>query len=277
MDLLNAILTGLVDLLMVPLGLLPGPLVLVVWAALAGVVAGLAFRCTSNQRALRAVGDRVRANLLAMRLFKDELGVTLRCQGGLLMAAALRFWYALPALAAMLVPFVLLLVQLALRFEHRPLRPGEAAVVELRVDPAAWSRCQDARLEAPDGLRVETPALRDRQAHALYWRIRPQAEGRLHLRWRLDGRTIEKDVRVAGNPDRLPAVNVQRAGRGLWQRLVHAGEPALPADGPVCAVRVHYPQRSTPIFGWDVPWWLTFLVASIVIAFLLRPVLKVRF
>jgi hypothetical protein len=277
MDLLNAILTGLTSLLWVPLAPLPAWLVLVVWSALAAVLAGSMFRYTSNQRALADVGDRVRANLLGMRLFKEELGVTLRCQAQLLRAAVLRFWYALPAFAAMLVPFVLLLVQLALRYEYRPLTPDESAVVVLRVAPEDWPHCRQAGLELPDGVVADTPALRDEVEHAIYWRIRPTQAGAFELRWQLGQHLVTKSLTVANDARRLCIVSPQRPGRGLWDRLLYAAEPALPADSPARAVLVEYPRRSTAIFGFDVPWWLTFLVLSIVIAVLLRPVLKVKF
>ena len=277
MDLLNIILTKLVDLLWIPLGPLPGVLTLVVWSALAGILAGLLFRYTSNQKALGDVADKVRANLLAMRLFKDELAVTLRCQCELMKAAGMRFWYALPAFVVMLIPFVLLLVQLALRYEHRPLRVGEAALVRLDLSPEAWSKFRDAQLVAPAGVTVETPALRDKREHAIYWRIRPQSAGVSQLRWELGQGAIEKRLTVSDDSGRLCIVSDLRPGRNFWDRLLYPGERALPADSPAQGIAIDYPARTTPMFGVDVPWWLTFLIASILIAFLLRPVLKVRF
>lgn len=278
MNVVNAVLTNLTELLWYPLRTLPGVLVLVIWAAIAGALAGLMFRYTSNQKALARVGDQIKANLLAMRLFKDDLRVTFRSQAGLLKAAGLRFWYALPAFVAMLVPFVLLLVQLALRFEYRPLRPGEMAVVELKLAPEAWETGQNAALETPPGVIIQTPALRDARENAIYWRISPQegaTSGR--LRWQVAGQTVEKELTVCDDPQRPCTVSMQRPGVSFWDRLLHPGEPAFPADSPVRAAIVHYPPRQTPVFGFDIPWWATFLVASILMAFVLKPVLKVRF
>jgi hypothetical protein len=277
MNVLNAFLTGLTELLWYPLRALPAVLVLVVWAALAGILAGLMFRYTSNQKALERVGDQIKANLLAMRLFKEDLLVTFRCQAGLLKAAGLRFWYALPAFVVMLVPFLLLLVQLALRFEYRPLRPGEAAIVELKLAPDAWAAAQNASLEVPPGVAIQTPALRDARENAIYWRISPQDAAGGALRWQVGGKTFEKSLAVCDDPDRLCQVSVERPGVSFVDRLLNPGEPAFPADSPVRAAVVHYPPRQTPILGYNVPWWATFLVASILIAFLLKPVLKVKF
>ena len=277
MNVVNAVLTNLTELLWYPLRPLPGVLVLVIWAAIAGALAGLMFRYTSNQKALARVGDQIKANLLAMRLFKTIAGHFPQpgrpAEGG-----GSAFWYALPAFVAMLVPFVLLLVQLALRFEYRPLRPGEMAVVELKLAPEAWETGQNAALETPPGVIIQTPALRDARENAIYWRISPQegaTSGR--LRWQVAGQTVEKELAVCDDPQRPCTVSMQRPGVSFWDRLLHPGEPAFPADSPVRAAIVHYPPRQTPVFGFDIPWWATFLVASILMAFVLKPVLKVRF
>jgi len=277
MNTLNAILTTLCDGVMYALAWLPGWLILIVWAVLGGVLAGVAFRYTSNQQALTTLGDRIRADLLASRLFKDELGGTLRCQVDLLKAAGLRAWYALPALMVMLIPFVLLLTQLALRFERRPLQPGEATVVELRLSANQWEQAANVHLTAPPHLTVETPPLRDERNHSIFWRIRPQEPGSTKLEWGMGTERFEKDVVVAQDTRRVSLVSAQRGGTTFLDRLLHPGEPAFSSDSVVQASVVHYPARSTPIFGFDVPWWATFLIASILSAFLLRPVLKVKF
>ena len=76
---------------------------------------------------------------------------------------------------------------------------------------------------------------------------------------------------------RLIAVSARRPGPGLWDRLLNPGEPGFAAGDSVRAVVVHQPLRSTPIFGFDIPWWLTFLIVSILAALVVRPLVKVRF
>ncbi len=279
MDLLNAILTAVTELVFWPLRWLPDVLVLVIWAVLAGLIAGVAFRYTSNQRALAAVGDRIRADLLAMRLFKDELRVTLRSQLDLLRAAGLRFWYALPAFVAMLIPFMLLLVQLAMRYEVRPLRPGEAGLLEVRLTPHAWERAQQVppRLEVPDWVAIETPPLRDGARRSVWWRLRPRAAGTADVRCLVGETSVDKRLTVAAEGAALQCVSPLRPGRSFWDRLLYPTESALAPDAPATGVRIHYPARVTAVFGYDVPWWVTFLVASILSAFVLKPFLKVRF
>ena len=64
-----------------PLGTLPGWLSATIVAAVTGVLLLVAFKYTSNQRAIKRVRDDIDANLLALKLFKDSTAVTLRSPG----------------------------------------------------------------------------------------------------------------------------------------------------------------------------------------------------
>ena len=92
MNALNAVLLKLTDLLLAPFMALPAQVALIVLSVVAGVLAALAFRYTSNQDALKRVADQVRASLLAMRLFKDDLRSVFRAQLSLFTASGLRLW-----------------------------------------------------------------------------------------------------------------------------------------------------------------------------------------
>jgi hypothetical protein len=77
---LNSIVNPIGRIVFAPIALLPG------WvsATLVGIVTGLltllAFKFTSNQRAIKRVRSEIKANLLALALFKDSVPVS--CGGG---------------------------------------------------------------------------------------------------------------------------------------------------------------------------------------------------
>ncbi len=67
MDLINGFFNAVFGALLAPFDAWPALLTLVVWSAVIGVVMAVVFRYTSNQRALKAVADQSRANLLAIK------------------------------------------------------------------------------------------------------------------------------------------------------------------------------------------------------------------
>lgn len=278
MNALHGALNSVTAAVMRPLAALPPWVGLVVASLVFGVIAAVAYRYTSPQAALRRVADQIRANLLSMRLFKDDMWITLKAQGALLRAAGLRLLFSLPPLAVMLVPFVLLAAQLAMYYEFRPLAPGEPARVEMQVLPERWGEVSAAELTAPDGIKVEA-VVRDPAAHTITWRFRAEREvGPQRLVWRLgEGAAVDKAVVVRDDAGRIEFVSPVRAGPSVWERLLYPGEPAFDRDSPVQRISVAYASRSTPIFGLNVHWIITLVVVSILGAFLVKPFMKVQF
>ena len=173
MNAINAILTTLTDRLLSPCAAWPPILTLLLVSSVSGILMAVVFRFTSRQRALRRVVDLSRAQVLAIKLFKDDLGTLFNSLGQLLRYAGLRMWYSVPPMLVMIVPFVLLLAQLARWYERYPLSPGDEAVLELQLAESAWPRYRNVALDAPRQIAVETRSpLRDDEQHAMYWRIR---------------------------------------------------------------------------------------------------------
>jgi uncharacterized membrane protein (DUF106 family) len=273
----NAQLTALGDLVLAPFSAWSPHVVLIVLSVVSGVVMTVVFRYTSNQKALKRVADRTKAQLLCMRIFKDDIRVALRCQGTLLKAIGARLWHSLPPMLVLIVPFLLILTQLSLRYEKRPLEPGDSAIVTVELSPDTWSSSNRASIQAPSGVAVETPALRDAGEHSVYWRLKLNAPTDDPLRLRVGGDFVEKTLVGSDNGDALCTVSARRPGPGFWDRLLFPGESGFAADSAVQAIDVRYPPRSTAFFGIDIPWWATFLILSMATALVVRPFLKVQF
>ncbi|MAE62908.1 MAG: hypothetical protein CMJ18_01440 [Phycisphaeraceae bacterium] len=277
MDIVNAAMNRLGHLIISPFAAVPlvGLLLL---SALTGVALTWIIGKTSNQRALRRAADRARAQVLAIRLFKDDLKVMLGAPLAVMGSSLARCLHTVPSLLVVAVPMALLFCQMAVWYQRRPLEPGETAVVRLAIAPDAWQVFRDVSIDAPPGVEVETPALRDDAEHALFWRIRAGAPVEEPLRWTIDDATFEKRIAIAESPGRLAPVAPIRPGTGWFDRLVHPLEAGFESTSPVHRIDVTYPSRVVnEVLGYAVPWWLTFLVVSILVALLSRRWLGVQF
>jgi hypothetical protein len=277
MNAINATLTRIADWLLGPFAAWPPLATLLFWSAIAGVLMTIVFRYTSNQQAVKRAADRSRAQALAIKLFGHDPLAVFSSLGQLLHYSGLRLWHSLPPMLVMLVPFVLVMSQLALRYEYEPLAKDKSTIVKLELTEKDWPKHQNVVLDPSPEFAVETPALRDATEHAIYWRFRPKEAGGGTLRWRVGNEEIAKRVDVDAGDDRLASVSVRRASSGWWDRLLHPAEPALPSGSPVRGIEIEHPTRDTPLLGVNVPWWLTFVLGSIVAALVVRPLVKVRF
>ena len=52
-------------------------------------------------------------------------------------------------------------------------------------------------------------------------------------------------------------------------------EAPLPADSPIEAIEITYPERAIDVLGFPLHWVVVFLLLSTLFAFLLRPVFDV--
>ena len=277
MNTINAILTVVTDRLISPIAGWPPLLLLLLVSALAGVLMAVVFRFTSRQQALKRVVELSRAQMLAIKLFKDDLGTMFHSLGQLLRYNGMRLWYSLPPMVVMIIPFVLLMSQLARWYENYPLGPGDQAVVELQLAANAWPQYRNIVLHAPPQIAVETRPLRDDNKHTIYWRIRAVQPTPAPIRWRFGAEQVQKKMALGTDREALCAVSARRPGPGWWDRLLYPGEPGLAATDPVQGIVVHHLHRTTPVFGLNVPWWLTFVIVSILSAVLVRPLVKVNF
>jgi uncharacterized membrane protein (DUF106 family) len=146
---LNQFSGAVASVILAPIAWLPGWLSATAIAAITGIVMLLMFKYTSNQKAIRHTRNQIKANLLALSLFRDDLRVGLRAQLALLMGAARLLTHSLLPMLVMLVPMCLVLGQLALWFQARPLLIGEDAVVTVHLSDSDKQSIMDVQL-VPD-------------------------------------------------------------------------------------------------------------------------------
>jgi hypothetical protein len=170
-----------------------------------------------------------------------------------------------------------MLSYLSLWYEYEPLQVGDAAVVELQLADDAWTRYQDVAMELPESLVAETPPVRDDRDKTIAWRIATRRSGPATIYWQFGPDKIGKEVAVAVDAGALTMVSARRAGPSFWDRFLHPGEDAFHAASPVRGITIQHERRSTPIFGWDIPWWATLIVVSMLAALVVRPLVKVQF
>lgn len=282
MNALNAVLVTVTSGVLTPFKTLPAQAALLILSAIAGVLAAIAFRFTSNQQALKRVADRMRASLLALLLYREDLSSVFRAQLGLLSASGLRLWHSLPPLLVLMAPFILLLTQLAMWYEFRPSLPGEAVLVTAKIAESAWDQ-SEFELIPPPAVEVEG-FVRDTARREIVWRLRAApaaAASRPHtLKFSLNGRKIaEKQFFVHGDEasNKLVFVSPRRPGTNFWDRLLYPGEPGFDQSSPIQSIAIQYGARTNTLFGCRVHWLVTFFIASIVAALACKPFVKVQF
>jgi len=268
---LNVVFNAAGKVCLAPVGAMPGWLSNTIISAVMGVLLLLLFKYTSNQKAIGRVRDKIKANMLALKLFKDDLRVTFQSQGRLFVGAFKLLFHSLKPLAVMIVPVVLILAQMAAWYQFRPLYTDEKALVVLKLNGTENTALPQVILELPNGveevIRVQIPSIQE-----VRWEIQAQQEGEYRLVFDVGGEEFEKDLVVGSG---LKRVSPLRPGQSWGNIILFPLEAPFAQDSPVQSISIDYPERDSKIYGAD--WWMGyFFVVSIIFALIFKPILKVK-
>ncbi len=266
---MNGALVAAFDAVLGPLMGLP-PLVsllivsLVTAAAMLVVVAR-----TSDQRAMTETKRGIQAALFEIRLFADEPRAMLRAFGEVLLGNGRYLLLSLVPLVWMAVPLVLVIAQLQAFYGYAGLRPGEQALITVRLTSGSGTSVGASIalvLEAPAEVGLETVAVQMEGSNEVVWRIRPRTEGAYTLTLRDGGTAVTKSLRVSHAPGRRSPM---RVAAGLADQVLYPSEAPLPDDSRIAAITVAYPEPGIDLFGWKLHWMIVYGLVSMACAFAL--------
>jgi uncharacterized membrane protein (DUF106 family) len=269
---LNRVAGDIANVVLAPIAWLPGWLSATLIAVVTGVVMLLVFKHTSNQEAIKQTRNSIKANLLALSLFKDNLRVGLRAQGSLLAGAARLLALSIVPMLVMLVPMCLLLGQLALWYQARPLQVGEETVVTVHLAEDAADAVSGVQLVASPAITTTVGPVRVPAKNMVCWNLRADEAGCRELLFEVDGRSFRKELAVGNG---FMPTSLKRPEWSLSEILLHPREEPLSRDMPVQSIEVDFPTRSSWTSGSDA-WLLYWFIVSMVAAFAARPLIKVN-
>lgn len=269
---LNVPLNAAGKLLTAPVAAVPGWLSNTVISAAMGVILLVLWKYTSNQDAIGLVKDDIKANMLALKLFKDSISVTLQAQGRVFKGAGGLLFHAIRPMLVVTVPICLILAQMGLWYQARPLQPGEEALVVMKLNgnvDSAWPNVSIACMPAAEVTIEQTRVFSKRQ---IYWKIKARENGLNNIVFQVDNEQVEKELAIGNG---FMRVSLHRPGWHWFDILEHPSEKPFGPDSIVQSISIKYPDRLSRTSGTG--WWVAyFFVASMVFAFVAKPFLKVR-
>jgi hypothetical protein len=269
---LNALANVLGRVLLAPIAILPGWLSATLIATGTGLVLLGMFKYTSNQRAIKRTRDQIKANLLALKLFKDSPAVTLRAQGRVFYGAFQLMLLAIVPMLVMAIPVCLMLGQIALWYQARPLRVGEETLVSLKFGGAPSATMPEVQLEPSAAFATLIGPVRVPSERTMHWSIKAKQPGCHLLAFRLGEQAAQKEFVVG---DSFMRTSKERPGWTWTDILLHPWETPFPTDSLVNSIDIQYPERVSWTSGTDT-WIAYWFVVSMLAAFAGRPWLNVN-
>lgn len=248
------------------------PLLLVLATSLAtGLLIVLIFRYTSDQKAIRRAKHQLQAQLLAVRLFQDQLRVVLRAYPRIVLGTVRYVRLTLLSTLVVLVPLVPLMVQLDHYLGWMPLAPNKPFLLKVRL--AAPGAFQNLDLQLPPGLFQTATAVHIPAENEVVWRVTAEREGSYRADVVVGGQHFPKEVIIASG---LVRISAARWRGHLWRRLLESSEDPLPEGAPVEAIYITYLPRSLDLVFARWNWIIVFFLASVLAALIFKKALRIE-
>jgi len=240
-----------------------------------GIVMLLIFKATSDQAGIKTAKKKVRGHFLAIRLYRDDLGLMFGTVKSLFVSNVLYLKKAFRPMLFLILPVGIILIHIAGRYEKRPLRVGETTVLSLKLnDNTGWEQLKKVEIDVPDGLKLETPPVRIAQLMEISWRIGVEEQGEYWVTFKLADDVVKKKIHVT---DELLALDSKVTQSRFFTLLSSTDESSLPESGPFSAIEMSYPKREFDMLGFELHWLLSFFLLSLISGFAFKRFLRVEF
>lgn len=242
-------------------------------SVLTGGVMLFLFRLTSNQQAMKEVKTRISAYFLELRLYGHDISNVLASQGKILRSNMSDMKLSLLPAVVLIIPVILVMVQLNLRYASEQLRPGETALVKVKMAEGHDMMRNKLDLECEPGVEKASPGVRIPSLGEVCYKVKLTEPG-VH-KITLGSGASRMEMPIYGSDRLIPVYSIAKRG-SIGEAIFNPGSPSVPADGPIESVEVVYQPMEFGYFGVKISWLWTFLIISFAFGLCLKFLFKVE-
>lgn len=281
----NYFATRACDALLLPLAKLPPFWGILLLSLLTSLFVLAVYRWVSSPAKVRETKNRIKANILAIRLYRDFWRTIVASFARSVYYTGKYFLLNLAPLLLVLPLLFVLFVQMDIRYGMRPFRPGEAITAKARFAgavAAVEAAVEPGRLYRQAMNPVYVDALRE-----INWKLRATEPGSGAIVLRIDGVTVEKSLVVGGAPPaqgvgkrpraQAPALSNRRLAASSPAHFIYPAERLLPAGTSLRSLAIQYPPRLVSCLGIRAHWLVWYLLLTFGIALALKNRFGVEF
>jgi uncharacterized membrane protein (DUF106 family) len=268
---------------------LTSPLAIVIIVSLVvGLLMVVVFGYTSDQKAIGIAKDQLKAHLLAVRLYRDQIPVVMGSYGKILGGTGRYLKLAFKPLLYVIIPITLLMVEIDRYLGQTPLPQNAPFLLTVHLDgqppsgqttgqtsgqATASDALNDVTLELPPEIATTAPPVHIPADNEIVWRLAGSKDGKYEVKITSGGQSAAKAVCVGSNLVRISTVRLRGQ---FWERMFLSAEPALADNSPINSIAINYPERSIDVAGYGMNWIWLFFILSMVAGFIFKELLGIQ-
>jgi hypothetical protein len=260
--------------------LFTSPLAIVIWVSLVvGLVMVVLFGYTSDQKAIGIAKDQLKAHLLAVRLYRDQIPVVMGSYGKILRGTGRYLKLAFMPLLYVIIPITLLMVQIDRYLGQTPIAVNSPFLLTVKLAGNDVLKdglnhvLNDVALDLPAEIAMTAPPVHISDGNEIVWRLTGAKDGKYEVKIDAGGQSVAKAVCIGSD---LPRISTVRLRGRFWERLFSSAEPALPDNSPIESISINYPDRDIDIAGYGMNWIWMFFILSMVAGFIFKELLGIK-
>jgi hypothetical protein len=251
--------------------LVTSPLAIVIAVSLVvGLLMVVLFGYTSDQKAIGIAKDQLKAHLLAVRLYRDQIPVVMGSYGKILRGTGRYLKLAFKPLLYVIIPITLLMVQIDRYLGATPIPPKVPFLLTVHTGSDVLN---DVTLDLPAEITITAPPVHVPAENEIVWRLVGSKEGKYEVKIAAAGQSAAKAVWVGSD---LPRISTFRLRGHFWERMFSSAEPALPESSPIESISINYPDRNIEIAGYGMNWIWLFFILSMIAGFIFKEILGIK-
>ncbi|HEY6302507.1 MAG TPA: hypothetical protein VIX14_05520 [Terriglobales bacterium] len=245
--------------------------IVVVLSLVVGLVMVVVFGYTSDQKAIGVAKDQLKAHLLAVRLYRDQIPVVMGSYGKILRGTGRYLKLAFKPLLYAIIPIALLILQIDHYLGQAPLLVNSPFLLTVQLHGS--DGLNDVTLGLPPEVTITAPPVHIQTADEIVWRLAGSKEGKYEVQVAAAGQSATKSVCLGGD---LPRISTVRLRGRFWRRMFSSAEPELPGNSPIESISINYPDRKIDIAGYGMNWIWLFFILSMVAGFIFKELLGIQ-
>jgi hypothetical protein len=232
------------------------------------------YKWVSSPHLIRKAKDQIKANILAIRLYKDSGKVI-----GLSFLKSLLYtfkYFGLNFIPILVIVPVLFpaFMQMDIRYGMRPYKVGEEIVVKAVLSQSPFDlniEMLDSEYFKPKMNPVFINAYKDEDRNTpikeANWKLEATREGTTKIKIKTKDKTFEKQLVVG---DSRHALSNKKMVKSNLEHFLYPSEKLLDSNNELKYIYIHYPGKEISFAGITTYWWVFNLILVVIVVLALK-------
>jgi hypothetical protein len=232
------------------------------------------YKWVSSPRLIRATKDQIKANILAIRIYKDS--------GRVIAVSFLKsLLYTFKYFGLNLLPLLVIIpilfpafVQMDVRYGLRPFKVGEEIVIKASFSENPFDL--DVKLQNSENFKPKMnpvfinaykDADRTKPIKEANWKMEAAREGNTKIKIKVKDKVFDKSLIIGASRHALSNKKMEESS---FEHFLYPAEKLLDGSNELKYIYIHYPGKSISFAGISTYWWVFNLILVVIIVLALK-------